>query len=450
MSKPHYSSKVFQLYRIFVSVFLFLWAATSSAQNSNWNTIPLNDLNSFVNAGKNWLVSGDAGASITQTGNMEAVKGKGVLVNVLSDKNKSHLITKQQFTDVEVELDFMMAKNSNSGVYLLGRYEIQLFDSWTNTNPTFADCGGIYQRWDEKRPDTLKGYEGTAPLMNVAKAPGLWQHLKIKFLAPRFDPKGKKIADARFEEVYLNGTLIQQQAQVTGPTRASVFEDEKPAGPIVFQGDHGAVAFRNIRYRSYKPSIKPASGKQEFTDPILVNPQNKPYLLRSFMDFGNKKLTHVISAGSTGQLNFSYDLRQGAMFRIWRGQFLDVTDMWHERGEPQLAVPLGSVIDLSDAPAIAVLANEKATWPDSMMFDDVKINGYVLDKQRFPTFSYAIKGVEVADKILPQSNGESILRELTVSNAPQNLYCRIAAAKKIQLIADGLYSIDDKSLLPAY
>src|SRR5690606_29433465 len=120
-------------------------------------------------------------------------------------------------------LDFMMARGSNSGVYLQGRYEVQLFDSWTKTNPSYSDCGGIYQRWDDTKN---RGYEGTAPLVNVARAPGLWQHLQIRFRAPRFDSKGMKIENARFESVYLNGVLVQQQIGLTGPTRSPLSNEE--------------------------------------------------------------------------------------------------------------------------------------------------------------------------------------------------------------------------------
>lgn len=415
-------------------------------RDQDWKEIPLNSLSAFAKPGPNWVVSGDASTSFTSPGPIQSAKGKGVLVNAMTEQNHSHLITKQQFGDIELELDFMMAKNSNSGVYLMGRYEIQLFDSWTNTDPTFSDCGGIYQRWDDKQPEGRKGYEGVAPLMNVAKAPGMWQHLKLKFTGPRFDAKGKKIADARFAEVYLNGTLVQQQAQVTGPTRASVYEDEKATGPLVIQGDHGAVAVRAIRYRSYKPEVNLASAKaQQFTNPILLNPDAKPYLLRSYMNAGGKKLTHVISAGSPQQLNFSYDMRQGALFQVWRGQFLDVTEMWHERGEPQLAVPLASPLMLGNAPSVAALPTPQSPWPDSVQFDDIKINGYVLDKERSPQFMYTIKGLEVSDKILPQANGQAIQRQIEVKNPTGQTYCRIITAKTIKYLGDDLYAINDKS-----
>ena len=70
------------------------------------------------------------------------------------------------------------------------------------------------------------------------------------FRAPRFDAGGKKTANARFVKVVHNGQVIHENVEVTGPTRAAAFNDEKPHGPLMLQGDHGPVAYRN-------PWIKP-------------------------------------------------------------------------------------------------------------------------------------------------------------------------------------------------
>ncbi|MGV8878784.1 MAG: 3-keto-disaccharide hydrolase [Sphingobacteriaceae bacterium] len=414
--------------------------SVGKAQNAEPISINLNNLSAFSNPGSNWNTAAGVSADLIKSGEMKMVKGNGVVVNILNKKDNKHLITKNEFGDLALELDFMMAKNSNSGVYLQGRYELQLFDSWTQIDPKFSDCGGIYQRFDGK------GFEGVPPMVNVAKAPGLWQHLKIKFRAPRFDAQGKKTENARFEEVYLNGTLVQQQVAVTGPTLAAIFNDEKATGPIVFQGDHGAVAFRNIRYQPLTEVTSDKEKKQaNFDDPILINPENKPSLLRSFMNFGNKKLTHIISVGYPDQLNYAYNLKQGSVFQVWRGGFLDVTEMWYERGEPQLAKPLGSVITLSNGPVLAVLSDEKASWPDSIAFDDMHNDGYVLDQQHSPAFKYEWKGMQVTDKISSQKNGESLLREISVTNPIPNLYGRIITGARIEKLADDLFAINDRS-----
>ena len=147
----------------------------------------------------------------------------------------------------------MIPKGSNSGIYFQSRYEIQLFDSWGKEKLTSKDCGSIYERWDNQKPEREKGFEGHAPQKNVIKAPGLWQHLHIKFKAPKFDSLGNKITNAMFEEVNHNGILIHKKIEVTGPTRAAHISDqfELPRAALMLQGDHGPVAFRNIKYKLY-------------------------------------------------------------------------------------------------------------------------------------------------------------------------------------------------------
>lgn len=181
---------------------------------------------------------------------LTATPGSGILVNLSDEKNRSHLFTRFEHGDIELELEVLMPRNSNSGLYLQGRYEVQLFDSWAIKETKYSHMGGIYQRTDTA---TNKGYEGSAPLANACKAPGLWQTLKIIFKAPRFDDNGKKVANARFEKVYLNGVLVQDSVSVSGPTRSAAFQDELPMGPLMIQGNHGRVAFRNIRYKIFEP-----------------------------------------------------------------------------------------------------------------------------------------------------------------------------------------------------
>ena len=95
-------------------------------------------------------------------------------------------------------------------------------------NPQSGDNGGVYERWDESKPDGQKGYEGHAPRQNVSRAPGLWQHIKISFQAPRFEG-GVKVVNAKMLSVTLNGVLIQEDVDLTGPTRSSIAED----GPML-------------------------------------------------------------------------------------------------------------------------------------------------------------------------------------------------------------------------
>jgi hypothetical protein len=97
--------------------------------------------------------------------------------------------------------------------------------------------GSLQQRHDPScpRPTTPKG----RPACKCK-----WRGVYV--IGYKTSATGKKTANAKFIKVIHNGQLIHENIEVTGPTRAAAFEDEKPLGPLMFQGDHGPIAYRNI------------------------------------------------------------------------------------------------------------------------------------------------------------------------------------------------------------
>jgi hypothetical protein len=156
-------------------------------------------------------------------------------------KHGSDIITEQSFGDCELHIEFMVAKGTNSGVYLMGAYEIQVLDSFGRADERMSpgDCGGIYNT--------------KAPSVNASKAPGEWQSFDVVFRAPRFGPDGKKTENAKFVSLIYNGKKIHENVEVKGGTGGQL-GPEKPTGPIMLQGDHGIVGYRNI-------TIKPIEAK---------------------------------------------------------------------------------------------------------------------------------------------------------------------------------------------
>lgn len=171
--------------------------------------------------------------------------GQGVLVNGLQGRTVN-LLTAAEFGDVELQLEFCLPSKSNSGVYLMGRYEVQVYDSYGVAKDQYPgiECGGIYPRWVNNHE-----LEGHSPRVNASKPPGQWQSFEVLFRAPRFDAAGKKTENARFVKVVHNGQVAHENVIVTGPTRAAQFEDERATGPLLLQGDHGPVAYRNLRVK---------------------------------------------------------------------------------------------------------------------------------------------------------------------------------------------------------
>jgi hypothetical protein len=192
-----------------------------------------------------WLTTQSVGLS-ADAARLDAKREPGgILVNGI-ETHTTNLITERTFGDLELYIEFMVAKNSNSGVYLHGLYEVQVFDSFGSAKPlTFSDGGGIYQRFENG-----KGFGGYPPRSNACRAPGVWQFYHIRFRAPRFDSAGKKTGDARFERIVYNGTTIHEDVACDGPTRSSLEIPEAARNPIMLQGDHGPVAYRNIYFRA--------------------------------------------------------------------------------------------------------------------------------------------------------------------------------------------------------
>ncbi len=196
--------------------------------------------------GKNldgWIIQGDAKASQWTVGcaRLDPKKpkefqvapckeGPGELVNA-----KLHgvdIYTAKKFGDATIDLEFMVPQGSNSGIYPMGEYEVQVLDSFGRQTLSKGDCGAVYGV--------------SAPRVNASKKPGQWQHIVIEFRAPRFQD-GKKVANAKFVKVTLNGQVIQENVEVAGPTGGGITGREAPTGPLKFQGNHGVVSFRNIK-----------------------------------------------------------------------------------------------------------------------------------------------------------------------------------------------------------
>ena len=235
--------EIFGTVLVCAAVLCLLPANTCGSERQGRVSLIGSDFSAWRDRTGQWEVVADTFVNPANEKLLSGKPGSGTIVNGPTGRTRN-ILSKAEFGDVRAHIEFMVPKGSNSGVYFMGRYEIQVFDSWGVKKPTHSDCGGIYQRWDNNR--TPKGYEGHPPRVNASRAPGQWQVFDAVFRTPRFDKNGKKIANARFEKISHNGVLVHEDVVLTGPTRASTYNDEKPMGPLMLQGDHGPVAYRNI------------------------------------------------------------------------------------------------------------------------------------------------------------------------------------------------------------
>lgn len=154
------------------------------------------------------------------------------------------LVSRYEFGDVDVHVDFLLPQGGNSGLYLMGRYEVQLLDSTGKQDLGAGDCGGLYPG------ERVDAWKGRAPMFNAFRGPGQWHGLTVRFRAPRFDAQGRKVTPARFERVMIDDVLLHENVEVATPTRGAFADPaELAVGPLRLQGDHGSVAFKNIWVR---------------------------------------------------------------------------------------------------------------------------------------------------------------------------------------------------------
>ena len=572
-------------------VLLATLAATADAQPRGAPSVELAPrtqslatMDGFRPTTANWHVAGGARAARDQPLALIALPGAGVLVNIPVAGAAAQLFTLWEHGDLDLSFDVMVPKGSSTGVYLMGRYELALSDSWGAHAPAAADIGAIH------------GVDGVPPRLNASRAPGLWQHVDISFRAPRFAGQ-RKVANARFSRVAVNGVVVNEDVEVSAPTRDAAFTDERPTGPVMMPGDQGPIALRNMHYKAYSATITlsslhyrafegepmdssyaathapvregvatafspdpagspdkfalaydgvmgvPASGLYRFqldlgwiggdsatrgpsvgggrltidgkpvllhtgtdrrawadvelkagprpfaltyyknragfqrrdialwvegpgverqalhdeiisgaagapANPIVVEPEREPVVVRSFVRHGGTKRVIAASVADPVGVHYSYDLAQGSLLYVWRGPFLETTQMWHERGEDQTAEPLGSAVMLPGVPSLAFLADRTAAWPDSTDERQFRRDGYSLDQSGHPTFLYRLRGVMVRDDVRPAADGLTIRRELhlrapAAAGAVDGLYLQLAQGASITRQADGSYVVGD-------
>ncbi|HEU4830101.1 MAG TPA: DUF1080 domain-containing protein [Gemmatimonadales bacterium] len=154
--------------------------------------------------------------------------------------------TKAAFGDAQIHIEWRSPEpaagegqdRGNSGVFLMGRYEIQILDSYQNRTYADGQAGAMYGQYP--------------PLVNASRPPGQWQTYDIVFRRPRFDANGALVSPARVTLLH-NGVLVQDGVELTGPVahgERPPYEPHADRLPLSLQ-DHGhRVQFRNVWVRN--------------------------------------------------------------------------------------------------------------------------------------------------------------------------------------------------------
>ena len=165
-----------------------------------------------------------------------------------SPAGRGGITTTESFGDVQLHVEWAAPEKvegsgqgrGNSGIYFMGKYEVQILDSYENETYFDGQAGSIYKQWP--------------PLVNACRAPGKWQTYDIVFNAPRFDDQGHVLKPAVVTVLH-NGVVVQNHTELLGGTyyeQPPHYEAHADRLPIHIQ-DHGnPVRFRNIWVRPLK------------------------------------------------------------------------------------------------------------------------------------------------------------------------------------------------------
>lgn len=175
----------------------------------------------------------------------------GALVSTRGQGRSNHLVSKLHFRDADIHVEFMLPEKTsgNSGVYIHGNYELQIFNSFGKEKPEMGDAGAIY------------GF--SKPLVNACRKPGEWQVYDIRYRAPRRDDSGEIVEEGSIT-AWLNGKKVQDNATFgepkskyhpyrykTTPYLQKIWERQKKTmtGPVFLQDHDSPVRFRNVWIR---------------------------------------------------------------------------------------------------------------------------------------------------------------------------------------------------------
>ena len=194
----------------------------------------LDDWTTKESSGKadKWVV-GKAKISPTDPKMLISEGGVGDMINLTPEHGASQdIYSKAKFGDCRIEVQVMVPQESNSGIYVMGEYEIQVLDSWGHKELNGGDMGAVYG--------------ANPPRVNASKKPGEWQQYVIDFRAPKFDSSDRKTEKAELLRVELNGQVLHQNLVMNQQTPGGITGKEAATGPLMFQGNHGPVAYRDI------------------------------------------------------------------------------------------------------------------------------------------------------------------------------------------------------------
>jgi hypothetical protein len=265
----------------------------------------------------------------------------------------------------------------------------------------------------------------------LAKAPKAMAALLTATLTVPIDGTYRFAAQTNgLAQIYIDGSrALAPIALAAGPHSLQITflrqDDDNPS--LTVGVENAALEPQSFALSGGKPKTDP---ERHAGAPMLKLARDKIVVQRAFVPFGDGKRLETISVGAPQGVNYTYDLDRGTLLRAWRGRFLDMYNMWHERGEAQIASPLNAALTFDGEPAWGELLEPLA---------------YDLEPSGQPVFTARYRGRTITDRIAPNATGTGLMRTLSVSAGPQPVTISLARGGSMTERGAGHYTVADGS-----
>lgn len=241
-------------------------------------------------------------------------------------------------------------------------------------------------------------------------------------------------------------TTVAHTLELAAGSHSFQIEYFQGGGGASFRADYEGMAVTKRPFYGHSAAPKKAQKTS-----LQLQPESEPLIQRGFLNYppiqrlaekeAPQRRTHAIAVGGPNERHFAVDAGQGTLLMLWRGSFLNTTNMWRGRGNWQNMAPGEYLVARSGRPDFVRLSDINMPWPDSLSAfgTEWKPLGYELDEAGWPLFRYNLAGTEIEDAYTSSEAG--LRRMVHISKGADPLSFLVAAGSQIEDLGQGNYVV---------